>query len=121
MKHLTVYFLLALQGVLFSFSLSAATPQNAIAYHDGNVRFSVLTDGVIRMEWSPSGSFTDDPSFVAIHRNLPVPKYTVQNKNATDYPICKDAKTHVTIMIGYCILGSCGRKRKTKQNSLQCQ
>ena len=83
MKHLTVYFLLALQGVLFSFSLSAATPQNAIAYHDGNVRFSVLTDGVIRMEWSPSGSFTDDPSFVAIHRNLPVPKYTVQNKNAT--------------------------------------
>lgn len=63
MKHLTVYFLLALQGVLFSFSLSAATPQNAIAYHDGNVRFSVLTDGVIRMEWSPSGSFTDDPLF----------------------------------------------------------
>lgn len=74
---------MALQGVLFSFSLSAATPQNAIAYHDGNVRFSVLTDGVIRMEWSPSGSFTDDPSFVAIHRNLPIPKYTVQNKNAT--------------------------------------
>ena len=35
------------------------------------------------MEWSPSGSFTDDPSFVAIHRNLPIPKYTVQNKNAT--------------------------------------
>lgn len=59
MKHLTVYFLLVLQGVLFSFSLSAATPQNAIAYHDGNVRFSVLTDGVIRMEWNPSGSFTD--------------------------------------------------------------
>ena len=55
MKHLTVYFLLALQGVLFSFSLSAATPQNAIAYHDGNVRFSVLTDGVIRMEWSSFG------------------------------------------------------------------
>lgn len=82
MKYLAVYFLLALQGVLFSLSLSAATPQNTIAYCDGNVRFSILTDGVIRMEWSPSGTFTDAPSFVAIHRNLPIPEYTVQNKSA---------------------------------------
>ena len=52
MKHLTVYFLLALQGVLFSFSLTAATPQNAIAYQDGNVRISVLTEGVILIECS---------------------------------------------------------------------
>lgn len=80
MKHLTVYFFIGIARSSVQFFAFGRNSQNAIAYHDGNVRFSVLTDGVIRMEWNPSGSFTDGPSFVAIHRNLPVPKYTVQNK-----------------------------------------
>ena len=47
MKYLAVYFLLALQGVLFSLSLSAATHQYTISYCDGNVLIIILTDGVI--------------------------------------------------------------------------
>ncbi len=42
----------------------------------GNARFTVLTDRLVRMEWSPSGSFEDRATLAIINRNLPVPKFT---------------------------------------------
>jgi len=40
-------------------------------------RFTVLTDGLIRLEWSEDGSFEDRASSFAQNRRLPVPKFEV--------------------------------------------
>ena len=40
-----------------------------------NVRFTVLTDRLIRMEYSPSGEFEDRASQAIWYRNQPVPFY----------------------------------------------
>lgn len=52
-----------------------------IAYKDNNVRFTVITERVLRMEYSPCGKFIDNPSFIAVKRDYPSVKYetTVDN------------------------------------------
>lgn len=42
-----------------------------IAYQDETVRFTVVTDGVIRMEYAYDGKFVDSPSQVAVIRDYP--------------------------------------------------
>jgi hypothetical protein len=42
----------------------------------GDARFEVLAPEVIRMEYSPSGSFLNDPTFDILDRNFTVPAYT---------------------------------------------
>ncbi|MBQ1622968.1 MAG: DUF5110 domain-containing protein [Bacteroidales bacterium] len=54
----------------------AASPQAQVV--SGNARFTVLTDRLIRMEWSPSGQFEDRATLAIVNRNLPVPRFTVQ-------------------------------------------
>jgi hypothetical protein len=44
------------------------------AGHDA--RFEVLTSGVVRLEYSPTGSFLDAPTWNVVNRNLPVPQYS---------------------------------------------
>jgi len=44
----------------------------------GNMRFTVLTPEMIRIEWSDTKEFEDRASFIAVNRNLPVPNYTTQ-------------------------------------------
>lgn len=44
----------------------------------GNARFTVLTDRLIRMEWSEDGVFEDRASFGIVNRNLPVPDFKVR-------------------------------------------
>ena len=46
----------------------------------GNARFTVLTDRLIRMEWSPSGRFEDHATLAIVNRNLPVPGFKVQRR-----------------------------------------
>lgn len=41
-------------------------------------RFTVLTDGLIRYEWADDGQFEDRASVFAIHRDLPVPEFRVE-------------------------------------------
>ena len=45
-----------------------------------NARFTVLTTGVIRMEWAEDGIFEDRASLVVVNRNLPVPKFKSKTK-----------------------------------------
>jgi alpha-glucosidase (family GH31 glycosyl hydrolase) len=40
-----------------------------IVYQDASARFTLITDGVIRMEWSADGKFTDKRSFLRTERN----------------------------------------------------
>lgn len=47
----------------------------------GQARFTVLTSGLIRMEWSPAARFVDAPSQVFIDRDQPVPRFTTTVEN----------------------------------------
>lgn len=51
----------------------------------GNMRFTVLTPEMIRMEWSDSKQFEDRASFIIVNRNLPVPSYTTETKDGYLY------------------------------------
>lgn len=51
----------------------AADPKAVVV--EGQVRFTVLTPEMIRMEWSADSKFEDRPSFVALNRELTVPKF----------------------------------------------
>lgn len=53
----------------------------AAVVQTGQVRFSVLTPQMIRMEWAADGVFEDHASLVVINRRLPVPKFTHQEKD----------------------------------------
>jgi alpha-glucosidase len=48
----------------------------------GNVRFTVLTPQLIRLEWSATGRFEDRPSLVFINRRLPVPVFRTRTDGA---------------------------------------
>ena len=51
---------------------TCAVAQNQnVAYQDQNVRFTVITDGAIRMEYTPDGQFLDNKSFIAVDRSYP--------------------------------------------------
>ena len=65
-------------GLCFSQNNPVADPQAVVV--SGNMRFTVLTPEMIRIEHSDRGIFEDHASFVAINRRLPVPKYKVKEK-----------------------------------------
>ena len=56
--------------------------QQAVAYADSQVRFTVISDGALRLEWQPQGRFTDDPSFLAVERTYVVPPYQVKQSGS---------------------------------------
>lgn len=63
---------------------TCAVAQNQnIAYQDQNVRFTVITDGAIRMEYTPDGQFLDSKSFIAVDRSYPAAAYKVKNTPKT--------------------------------------
>lgn len=53
---------------------------NKAIISDDHVRFTILTSGMIRMEWSESASFVDNRSFVIINRRLPLVPYIAEKK-----------------------------------------
>lgn len=60
--------------------LDAQNLQKNIAYEDANVRFTVISDGVIRMEYAPNGKFVDDKSFIAVNRQYPAVDYKLKTR-----------------------------------------
>ncbi|MDE6109348.1 MAG: DUF4968 domain-containing protein, partial [Muribaculaceae bacterium] len=54
----------------------AASAAN-VAYQSRTVRFTVITDGVVRMEWQPDGRFADEPTLLAVNREYPEADYKV--------------------------------------------
>lgn len=68
-------------SIIIMTSLLSAQKYNPVA--DGKaiitfdqVRFTVLTPRVIRMEWSEDGKFEDHASLVFVNRNLQVPEFS---------------------------------------------
>ena len=43
-------------------------------------RFTVLTEQLIRMEYSPSGTFVDEQTQIVLNRQFPVPEFTVKDE-----------------------------------------
>ena len=52
-----------------------ASEEAVVVY--GNARFTVLTDRLVRMEWSADGQFEDRATFAVVNRRLPVPEFKV--------------------------------------------
>lgn len=55
-----------------------AMAQKNVAYQDKNVRISVVTEGCVRLEYSPTGRFVNDSSLIAVNRNYPKAQYKVK-------------------------------------------
>ncbi|HRG89260.1 MAG TPA: glycoside hydrolase family 31 protein, partial [Chitinophagales bacterium] len=47
----------------------------------GNARFTVLTERLIRMEYSPDSTFTDEATITFVNRNLTVPDFEQKTEN----------------------------------------
>lgn len=74
----------ALLATALAVMATPATAQNTnVAYQDNNVRFTVITDGAVRMEYAPDGEFFNDSSFVAVVRSYPACQYKVKNGKKT--------------------------------------
>jgi alpha-glucosidase (family GH31 glycosyl hydrolase) len=56
---------------------------DGIVYRDKHVRFTVVTDGLIRLEYAPNGKFIDDKSFVGFNREYPQNSAKVTDDNNT--------------------------------------
>ena len=59
-----------------------------VAHPDATVqgdtwRITVLTEGLVRLEWAEDGVFEDRASTFALHRDLPVPAFDVIDRGAT--------------------------------------
>lgn len=51
----------------------------------GNMRFTVLTPEMIRIEWSDTKKFEDRASFIVVNRQMPVPHFTSEVKDGFLY------------------------------------
>jgi len=69
-----------LQGILCS--LQAQDMQTNIAYADNNVRFTVISAGVLRLEYAPDGKFVDSKSLMAVNRLYPQVDYKLKIRGA---------------------------------------
>ena len=64
-------------ALALTFAASAKTTSVTV----GNARFSLLTDRMVRCEWSADGKFEDRPSLVFVNRDMPEVKYTLERRD----------------------------------------
>ena len=84
--------LILVSQLIFSQSYDpVANPQSVV--RSGNARFTILTDHVIRMEYSNDGTFTDQATLTFVNRNLPASSFTTS-----------EASGWLTIKTQYCTL-----------------
>lgn len=80
MKTLQSLYSVALGVFLFSFHSNILAEE---VYRDNHVRFTLIDEGTIRLEYAPDGKFVDEKSFVAVIReygNVPHKASTGGNK-----------------------------------------
>lgn len=70
--------LLLLLGLCAMQTPQAQDLHKNVAYVDNHVRFTVISDGAVRMEYAPDGQFVDTKSFVAVQRAYPAADYRVK-------------------------------------------
>ena len=77
-KALAIGFILLSVSAFAQKNDPVASPEAVVRFE--NARFTVLTDRLIRMEWAEDGVFEDRASLAIVNRNLPVPKFTINEK-----------------------------------------
>ena len=50
-----------------------------VVYQDANVRFTLIDEGTLRLEYAPDGKFVDNKSFMAVIREYPKVNYNIKN------------------------------------------
>lgn len=69
-------------GTHFNVDLTKCKTLSTNVFKGKNYRISIISDVLIRLEYSPSGSFNDYPTFFATNRSFTTPKFTVQEDNS---------------------------------------
>eukprot|EP01006_Ploeotia_vitrea_P016261 TRINITY_DN46831_c0_g1_i1.p1 TRINITY_DN46831_c0_g1~~TRINITY_DN46831_c0_g1_i1.p1 ORF type:complete len:846 (+),score=50.07 TRINITY_DN46831_c0_g1_i1:40-2538(+) len=67
----------------YEFWGNPVTNPKAVVSVGSNVKFSVLTPHLIRLQYSPTSEFTEDKTTIVWNRNLPVPKFSASTTNGT--------------------------------------
>ncbi len=76
----SIYRLMLMMLLFMCTRVSYAQKQgNNVVYQDQNVRFTLITDGAIRLEWG--GNFVDNASFLATERTYPPVKYKLKKSS----------------------------------------
>ena len=65
-------------GISFKVDIKKSKTPSAHVYRGNKYRISILSDSLIRLEYSETGSFNDYPTFFASNRNFANPKTTVE-------------------------------------------
>ncbi len=84
-SFLIVFFVFVFNSFPFSPDEHDPVANPRAVVREGEVRFTVLTPQLIRMEWSKNKKFEDSASLVFIRRNLPVPEFKVFKKDGWLY------------------------------------
>ena len=50
-----------------------------VVYQDAHVRFTLINEGTVRLEYAPDGKFVDNKSFMAVIREYPDVLYTIKD------------------------------------------
>ncbi|WP_293301313.1 glycoside hydrolase family 31 protein [Pedobacter sp. UBA4863] len=84
-----ILFILLLLTIKIQYAASA-TENNPVAdpaaiVLSGNMRFTVLTPEILRIEWSSKQNFEDRASFTFLNRKLPVPVFKTERKDGFLY------------------------------------
>jgi len=78
-KQFQKFKIVLLSAILVGLNVQAQQISENVAYKDKEVRFTVITDGTIRMEWTQDGKFIDNKSFIAVNRNYPQVNYKIKS------------------------------------------
>ncbi len=81
MKRLFLIFHILMPVISWASEIMDPVADSSAVVIQGNARFTVLTDRLVRMEWADDGIFEDRASLAIINRRLPVPSYTVNSSN----------------------------------------
>lgn len=79
-KLILLLFLMFFVGSIYAQQSKSGIADSKAVVISNDVRFTILTPGVVRMEWDSLSRFNDNASFVFISRNLPVPHFTQKRK-----------------------------------------
>lgn len=66
-------------SVMFSLNYNNALSKNEAVFRGKKYRITILSELLVRLEYSESGSFEDRPTELAKFRNFDVPKFEIQN------------------------------------------
>ena len=72
-------------GDSFKIDLNKSVANSECVFKGKKYRITVLTERLVRLEYSDTGIFEDYPTELVINRNLPKPQFTVEENDKLKY------------------------------------